>query len=105
VHRYLPLARSVARRYVGRGEPQDDLVQVASIALLRAIDRFGVERGTAFASFAVPTIAIEQTATSEELQGDGDSRVGRLPAGKPHESYDQMWRCLLARLRAVLAAR
>jgi RNA polymerase sigma-B factor len=59
VHRYLPLARNVARRYMGRGEPEDDLVQVASIALLRAIDRFDVERGIAFASFVVPTIAGE----------------------------------------------
>jgi RNA polymerase sigma-B factor len=59
VHRYLPLARNVARRYLGRGEPEDDLVQVASIALLRAIDRFDVERGIAFASFVVPTIAGE----------------------------------------------
>lgn len=57
VHRYLPLARNVARRYVGRGEPEDDLVQVASVTLLRAIDRFDVNRGTSFAAFAVPTIA------------------------------------------------
>jgi RNA polymerase sigma-B factor len=59
LRRYLPLARNVARRYGGRGEPQDDLVQVASLALLRAIDRFDVERGTAFSSFVVPTIAGE----------------------------------------------
>ena len=59
VHRYLPLARSVARRYGGRGEPDDDLAQVASLALLRAIDRFNVERGTSFSSFVVPTIAGE----------------------------------------------
>jgi RNA polymerase sigma-B factor len=59
VHRYLPLARHVARRYAGRGEPEDDLVQVASLALLRAIDRFDVERGTAFSSFVVPTMAGE----------------------------------------------
>jgi RNA polymerase sigma-B factor len=59
VHRYLPLARDVARRYSGRGEPLDDLVQVASLALLRAIDRFDAERGSAFSSFAVPTLAGE----------------------------------------------
>jgi RNA polymerase sigma-B factor len=59
VHRYLPLARHVARRYRGRGEPEEDLVQVASMALLRAIDRFDAARGTAFTSFAVPTMAGE----------------------------------------------
>ena len=59
VHRYLPLARNVARRYAGRGEPEDDLVQVATLALLRAIDRFDVERRTAFSSFVVPTMAGE----------------------------------------------
>jgi RNA polymerase sigma-B factor len=59
VHRYLPLARHVARRYAGRGEPEDDLVQVASLSLVRAIDRFDVERGTAFSTFLVPTMAGE----------------------------------------------
>jgi RNA polymerase sigma-B factor len=53
---YLPLARKLARRYVGRGEPYDDLVQVASIGLINAADRFDPRRGNAFTSFAVPTI-------------------------------------------------
>ena len=55
VERYLPLARHLARRYPAGGE-QEDLTQVASLALLRAIDRFDPTRGIAFSSFAVPTI-------------------------------------------------
>ena len=55
--RYLPLARKLAARYRGRaGEPFDDLLQVASLGLLKALDRFDPDRGTAFSSFAVPTI-------------------------------------------------
>jgi RNA polymerase sigma-B factor len=54
---YLPLARKLAARYRGRaGEPFDDLLQVASLGLLHAIDRFDPDRGTAFSTFAVPTI-------------------------------------------------
>jgi RNA polymerase sigma-B factor len=56
VHRFLPLARRLARRYQRRGEPIDDLVQVASLGLLKAIDRFDPARQTALSSFATPTI-------------------------------------------------
>ena len=56
VQRFLPLARQLARRYQRGGEQLDDLIQVASLGLLKAIDRFDPERETAFSSFAVPTI-------------------------------------------------
>jgi RNA polymerase sigma-B factor len=56
VQRFLPLARQLARRYQRGGEPLDDLIQVASLGLLKAIDRFEPSRDTAFSSFAVPTI-------------------------------------------------
>jgi RNA polymerase sigma-B factor len=56
VERFLPLARQLARRYRRGGEPLEDLEQVASLGLLKAIDRFDPARPTAFSSFAVPTI-------------------------------------------------
>jgi RNA polymerase sigma-B factor len=56
IRRHLPLARDVARRYAGGAEPWDDLMQVASIALVGAIERYDPARGPSFASFAVPTI-------------------------------------------------
>ena len=56
VNRFLPLARQLARRYARSNEPLEDLEQVASLGLLKAIDRFDPTRATAFSSFAVPTI-------------------------------------------------
>jgi RNA polymerase sigma-B factor len=54
--RFLPLARRLARRYAHTSEPLEDLEQVASVGLLKAIDRYDPARHTAFSSFAVPTI-------------------------------------------------
>jgi RNA polymerase sigma-B factor len=56
VERCMPLARELARRYIYTDEPFDDLLQVASLALIKAIDRFDPDRGSKFASFAAPTI-------------------------------------------------
>jgi RNA polymerase sigma-B factor len=56
VRRFMPLTRGLARRYGNSSEPFEDLVQVASLGLLKAIDRYDAERGYPFPSFAVPTI-------------------------------------------------
>ena len=54
--RFLPLARDLALRYTYTDEPLDDLLQVASLGLIKAIDRFEPGRGTKFTSYAAPTI-------------------------------------------------
>jgi RNA polymerase sigma-B factor len=59
IERFLPLARKLARRYASSNEPYDDLVQVASLGLVKAVERFDPRRGYAFTSFAVPTIVGE----------------------------------------------
>ncbi|MFN2617813.1 MAG: SigB/SigF/SigG family RNA polymerase sigma factor [Thermoleophilaceae bacterium] len=56
VMRFVPLARQLASRYRHAGEPFDDLVQVACIGLLKAVDRFEPDRGHAFTKYAVPTM-------------------------------------------------
>src|SRR5690242_185591 len=59
ISRFLPLARKLARKYVPSSEPYEDLVQVASLGLVKAVERFDPDRGYAFTSFAVPTIVGE----------------------------------------------
>jgi RNA polymerase sigma-B factor len=56
---YYPLAKHLAAKFKGRGQPLDDLIQVASIGLLNAIQRFDPDRGIKFTTFATPTIVGE----------------------------------------------
>lgn len=91
VERFLPLARQLARRYQRGGEPLDDLLQVASLGLIKAIDRFDPDREIAFSSYAVPTIlgeikryfrdrtwAVRVPRDLQELTLKVDRAVGRL---------------------------
>jgi len=59
VERHLPLVRSLARRYAGRGEPIDDIEQVGAIGLIKAIDRFELEREVSLATYATPNVVGE----------------------------------------------
>ena len=59
VEMHLPLVQYLARRFRNRGEPYDDLVQVATIGLIKSIDRFDLERGVEFSTYATPTIVGE----------------------------------------------
>jgi RNA polymerase sigma-B factor len=56
IEAWLPLARHLAHRYSGRGEPTDDLVQTATVGLIKAVDKFDPSRGVDFAGYAIPTI-------------------------------------------------
>ena len=56
IEELMPLVRTLARRYSGRGEPFEDLVQVGCIGLIKALDRFDVDRGVELTTYAVPTI-------------------------------------------------
>ena len=59
IQQYMPLVKRLARRYAGRGEQVEDLVQVGSIGLINAIDRFDLDRGVELSSFAIPSIVGE----------------------------------------------
>lgn len=102
VTRCLPLAEHIARRFDGRGEAHEDLVQVARLGLVNAVNRFDVTRGSDFVSFAVPTImgevrryfrdtgwAVKVPRRMKELHlslskaiGDLSQRLGRSPTVK-----------------------
>jgi RNA polymerase sigma-B factor len=56
VVRFMPLARQLASRYRHAGEPLEDLVQVACVGLIKAVDRYDPDRGSGFARYAVPTM-------------------------------------------------
>jgi RNA polymerase sigma-B factor len=56
---YLPVAEHIARRFASRGEPLEDLIQIATVGLINAVDRFEPARGVNFFSFAIPTITGE----------------------------------------------
>jgi RNA polymerase sigma-B factor len=99
VLRFMPLARQLAARYRHAGEPLEDLVQVACVGLIKAVDRYDPERGNGFTRYAVPTMLGEikrhfrdkgwsvhvPRATQElvlkvgEAIGDLPSRLGRSP--------------------------
>ena len=53
---HLPLVDHCARRFINRGEPLDDLVQVGTIGLIKSVDRFDTDRGVEFSTYATPTI-------------------------------------------------
>ena len=57
--RFLPLARRIARQYEGRGEPREDLIQVASVGLIKAVDRYSPARGDTFVAYARPMVVGE----------------------------------------------
>ena len=59
VEMHMPLVEYLARRFRNRGEPYDDLVQVATIGLIKSVDRFDVDRGVEFTTYATPTIVGE----------------------------------------------
>ena len=84
IARYLPLARKLARRYAHSSEPYEDLTQVASLGLVKAVERFDPSRGFAFSSFAVPTIMGElkryfrDTAWSVHVERGAQERARRI---------------------------
>lgn len=71
---YLYLAQAVARRFMGRGVDLEDLIQVASVALLHALERFDADKGLAFTTFAMPTLTGEVRNYLRDK-----SRLVRLP--------------------------
>ena len=122
----LPLARRLARRYAGRGEPLEDLTQVAVLALVKAVDKYDTSRDSRFVSYAIPSIlgalkrhfrdtgwGVRVSRTVQELvlavratSGDLGHRLGRSPTSAELAEYlDVPVDRLLAAQAAVFAYR
>ena len=86
VEGYLPLSRAIARKFTGRGVEQDDLEQVAAMALMKAIERFEPDRGLKFTTYATPTIAgevrnyLRDKGAIMRMSRDARSQLYRLAA-------------------------
>jgi len=93
IERFLPLARQLASRYKHAGEPYEDLVQVACVGLLKAVDRYEPERGRGFVKYAVPTMlgelkrhfrdkgwSVHVPRATQELVLKVSEAMGALPA-------------------------
>ena len=93
VQRHLPLVRSLARRYAGRGEALDDIEQVGAIGLIKAIDRYELSREVALTTYATPNVvgeikrhfrdkgwAIRVPRALQELNGKMGPTIERLTA-------------------------
>lgn len=118
IERYLPLARRLARRYQHTDEPFEDLVQVASIGLLKAVDRFDCARKVMFSSYAVPTIlgelkrhfrdrtwSVRVPRDLQELALRVDQTVTRMSLGQRHSpSVGEIARVVEASEEQVLEA-
>lgn len=93
VEGYLPLCRAIARRFRGQGVEQEDLEQVAALALMKAIERFEPERGFKFSTFAMPTIAGEVRNYIRDKGGairvSRDTRTRLYQMGKISERLTQ----------------
>ena len=81
IERHLPLVRSLARRYAGRGEALEDIEQVGAIGLIKAIDRFELEREVSLATYATPERGRRDQAPLPR-QGLGDPRAARAPGAE-----------------------
>ncbi len=96
VESYLPLARAVARRFEGRGVEREDLQQVASIALMKAVERFDPARGYRFVTYAIPTIAgdvrnyLRDKASGMRVPRDARQKLYRMQQIREQFEHEQM---------------
>ncbi len=95
IQQYMPLVRSLARRHAGRGEQLEDLVQVGSIGLINAVDRFELDRGVDFSAYAIPSIV-------GEIKRHLRDRVGPIRIPRRLQEVNASLRASAAGLSATL---